>query len=193
MENLIFELKNLLKARILNERNRAVCCINWKCGQNIEVTWRFSYWKVYLISKAMLLNRKWLKEGTSDRIFFKIFNPKIPFLTRFNSTSTFLKRVICGTTEGTSDRRRKWSFRIEATEARRSVGAMNLEESERCWHTSPLFRAPQKKSWPHLLQAVELGRKSKGLTQIFSQTKNLILLSPHLDNSSCMGSYFMLK
>ena len=62
-----------------------------------------------------------------------------------------------------SDRRRKWSFRIEATEARRSVGAMNLEEENAVdTHRHFFSSGARKKFWPRLpQQAVELARKSK--------------------------------
>ena len=62
-----------------------------------------------------------------------ILHPKIPLLTTLVQFNVNLSQKSDLWTEGTSDRRRKWSFRIEATEARRSVGAMNLEEeSQRC-------------------------------------------------------------
>ena len=98
-------------------------------------------------------------------------------------------------TEGTSDRRRKWSFRIEATEARRGVGAMNLEESQRCWHTSPLFSGSRKSIGRICCRPLNLEESPKGWHRYF-----LKVMSDKTQFSWVLiwtiarrGSYFMLK
>ena len=146
---------------------RAVSDRNWKCGQINKVTWRA---QLFLLKGKSIVDIKSnddsgriLKEGTSDWgqkwkccIEAKnISTYKVQFNVRLSQKSDLW-------TEGTSDRRRKWSFRIEATEARRrSSGQWTWRRGNAVdTHRHLFFPTSRKKSWPHLLQGVELGRKS---------------------------------
>lgn len=155
---------------------RAVSDRNWKCGQINKVTWRA---QLFLLKGKSIVDIKsnddsgrTLKEGKSDWgqkwkccIEAKnISTNKAQFNVKLSQKSDLW-------TEGTSDRRRKWSFRIEATEARQTCSGQWTwrREATLLTHIATFFfPSSRKKSWPRLLQGVELGRKSKELTQIFA-------------------------